>query len=151
MNPHPRHRAGFTLTEVMVAIGVIGIALAAILPVIPAGMRNVTAASESARALDVLEAVRADIDASLQSGEAVSSRYGIPLDGSTAATELQIAETGGLADARQPARFRVHSRLSKGTPGRLQPVQWHLRASWPADAPAGKEQGSAELTGARAP
>jgi prepilin-type N-terminal cleavage/methylation domain-containing protein len=151
MNPHLARNAGFTLTEVMVAIGVIGIALTAILPVIPAGMRNVTAASESARALDVLEAIRADIDAGLQSGEAVSTRYGLPLDGSAAETELQIAETGSLADDDQPARFRVHSRLSTGTPDRLQPVQWHLRASWPPDAPAGKEQGSAELTGARAP
>ena len=151
MNPHPRHRAGFTLTEVMVAIGVIGIALTAILPVIPAGMSHVNAASESARALDVLEAVRADIDASLQSGAATSTRYGIPLDGSAAETERKITEPGSLADDNLTARFRVLSRLSKGAPDRLQPVQWHLRASWPPDAPAGKEQGSAELTGARAP
>lgn len=151
MNPHARHRNGFTLTEVMVAIGVIGIALTAILPVIPAGMRNVNAASESARALDVLEAVRADIDTSLQSGESVSSRYGIPLDGSAAETTLKITETGSLADDDGTARFRVLSSLSKGAPDRLQPVQWHLRASWPPDAPAGKEKGSAELTGARAP
>jgi prepilin-type N-terminal cleavage/methylation domain-containing protein len=151
MNPHARHRNGFTLTEVMVAIGVIGIALTAILPVIPAGMRNVNAASESARALDVLEAVRTDIDTSLQSGESVSTRYGIPLDGSAAETTLKITETGSLADDDGTARFLVLSRLSKGAPDRLQPVQWHLRASWPPDAPAGKEKGSAELTGARSP
>lgn len=152
-NPHARHRNGngFTLTEVMVAIGVIGIALTAILPVIPAGMRNVNAASESARALDVLEAVRADIDASLQSGEPISTRYGIPLDGSAPETNLQITESGGLADGALTARFRVLSRVSKGAPDRLQPVQWHLRATWPPDAPAGMEEGSAELTGARAP
>lgn len=150
-NTHPRHPTGFTLTEVMVAIGVIGIALTAILPVIPAGMRNVNAASESARALDVLEAVRADIDTSLQSGESISTRYGIPLDGSAAETELKITETGSLADDTLTARFRILSRLSKGAPDRLQPVQWHLRATWPPDAPAGKEEGSAELTGARAP
>lgn len=151
MNPSARNRAGFTLTEVMVAIGVIGIALTAILPVIPAGMRNVNAASESARALDVLEAVRADIDASLQSGKAISTRYAIPLDGSAAETTLQITETGSLAGDTGTARFRVLSRLSKGAPDRLQPVQWHLRATWPPGAPAGKEEGSAELTGARAP
>ncbi len=151
MNPPARHRNGFTLTEVMVAIGVIGIALTAILPVIPAGMRNVNAASESARALDVLEAIRADIDASLQSGKAISTRYGIPLDGSAAETTLQITETGSLAGDTGTARFRVLSRLSKGATDRLQPVQWHLRATWPSDAPAGREEGSAELTGARAP
>ncbi len=151
MNPPARHRNGFTLTEVMVAIGVIGIALTAILPVIPAGMRNVNAASESARALDVLEAIRADIDISLHSGESVSTRYGIPLDGSAAETTLQITETGTLANDGQTARFRILSRLSKGAPDRIQPVQWHLRATWPPDAPAGREEGSAELTGARAP
>ncbi len=151
MKTPPRHPAGFTLTEIMVAIGVISVAFAAILPVIPAGMKNVSTASENARALYVLEAVRADIVTGLQSGESVSTRYAIPLDGSAAEKEIRISETGSPAAPGEDARFRVVSILSKGAAGVIHPIQWHLRATWPAAAPAGKEEGSAEITGARAP
>jgi len=138
----------FTLTEVMLAIAVLGVALAAIMPALPVGMRNVSNTTESSRAMDLLEAIRTDIVIGLQSDQALSPRYAIPLE-SEAPVFLEVTGTGSPAAAGSRARYRIRVAFTPAAPDSLQPHFWHLRATWPAAAPAGKELGSVELTAAR--
>jgi type II secretory pathway pseudopilin PulG len=152
--PSSRHHfsEGFTLIEVIVAIGVITMATVALVPVIASGMRTVGNTSESSRTLDMMEAISADLRGGLRSGQARSPRYSIPLESNSTGGIFLFTGDGVLAESAGSARYRVHLTFTTGskTPV-IQAARWHLRATWPAAAPAGKEQGAAEICGACQP
>lgn len=149
--PFSRHhpRRGFTLIEVIVAIGVITMATVALVPAIGSGMRTVGNSSQSSRAMDMLEAMSADLRGGLRSGQAASPRYAIPLESNTNGGIFLFTEDGGLTESAGSARYRVNLTFSTGTKTPIiQAARWHLRATWPA---AGKEQGAVEICGACPP
>jgi type II secretory pathway pseudopilin PulG len=154
--PHPitpTRTLGFTLVEVVVALGIFVFAVTVLIGAIPMGMKQVQAASNESLSITSMESIRDDLALALASRMATSLRYGLtpPGTGETTPVDFKIMENGELAAANETGVFRVMGSVRRppaATPG---PVQLHLRATWPANAPAGRETGAIELVAAFQP
>jgi type II secretory pathway pseudopilin PulG len=149
--PPARPRAsGFTLTEVIVALGLFVFAITGLMGVIPAGMSQVQTASNESRALAEMESIRDDVRLAIGSRMKSSLRYRItpPAAATTVPVDYQISEDGEVVTGNGPALYRVIGTIRAPAAGSADPVYLHLRATWPAKAPAGKESGSVELISA---
>jgi len=140
---------GFTLTEVMVALGLFVFALTTLMTVIPFGMDQVRNASNESRGIGFLEAIREDAGLTLSAGGSTTPRFEIPVptDGNPADIHFLLGEDGERVTGRN-ATFRVRGTFRTPTSGTRGPAKLHLRASWPANAPPGRESGSVELIAA---
>lgn len=152
-NPAPSVRpraSGFTLTEVIVALGLFVFAITGLMGVIPAGMTQVQTASNESRALAELESIRDDVRLAIGSRMKSSLRYQItpPAAAATLPVDYTISEDGEIVTGNGPALYRVIGTIRAPAAGSADPVYLHLRATWPAKAPAGKEAGSVELIAA---
>jgi len=138
------------LTEVIVALGIFTFAITSLMGVIPFGMNQVLAASNEARALTNMESIRDDVSLAIASHAEKSLRYGITLPdaGATTPVDLMITEDGETESAGGRPIFRIAGTLTRTTG---EPVRFHLRTTWPAKAPAGREIGSVELVAAFLP
>ena len=151
---HPTARAsGFTLVEVIAALGIFAFAITVLMAVIPVGMKQVQTTSNESFSMTVMEGIRDDLALSLTAKMPQSPRYGLasPGGGATTPVDFRIKDNGELATAHEAAVCRVMGTLhgpSPATPGSL---QLHLRATWPANAPAGRETGALELVAAFPP
>lgn len=144
---------GFTLTEVVVALGVFIFAITAIMGIIPFGMNQVRTASNESAAMTDMESIRDDISLALASRMPTSLRYGLKIPAAAAETsiDLMIGENGTPAGSG-PAVFRIIGKLGRPAANLADPVHLHLRASWPPRrANAGREAGAVELVAAFAP
>jgi uncharacterized protein (TIGR02598 family) len=144
------HASGFTLTEVVVALGLFVFAITALMGVIPSGMDQVQTASNESRAMAEMESIRDDVALAITSGMASSLRYEIktPAAGSTTAVDYKISEDGEVVTGNGAALYRVIGTVRAPAANSADPFHLHLRATWPAKAPAGKESGSVELISA---
>jgi type II secretory pathway pseudopilin PulG len=155
-NPHPISPArapGFTLVEVVVALGIFVFAVTALIGAIPMGMKQVQAASNESLSITSMECIRDDLALALTSRMTTSLRYGLtpPGAGKTTPVDFKIMENGEFAAANETGVFHIMGSVRRppaATPG---PVQLHLRATWPANAPAGRETGALELVAALQP
>jgi type II secretory pathway pseudopilin PulG len=148
----PRHH-GFTLTEVVVALGVFIFAITAIMGIIPFGMNQVRTASNESAAMSDMESIRDDISLALASHMPTSLRYGLKIPAVAADTsiDLLLGENGAPA-GNGPAVFRILGKLGRPAANPADPMHLHLRASWPPRrAAAGRETGAVELVAAFAP
>jgi hypothetical protein len=138
------------LTEVVVALGLFVFAITALMGVIPAGMDQVQTASNESRAMAEMESIRDDVGLAIVSKMASSLRYGIkpPAAGSTTAVDYKISEDGEVVTGNGTALYRIIGTVRGSAANSVDPVYLHLRATWPAKAPAGKESGSVELISA---
>ncbi len=145
--------SGFTLTEVIVALGIFTFAITSLMGVIPFGMNQVQVASNEASALSNMEAIRDDVSLALSSGAEKSLRYEIamPSAGATSPIELLITEDGEIQTGGGTAIFRIAGTLTRSADTAGEPVHFHLRSTWPAQTPAGRETGSVELVTAFQP
>jgi uncharacterized protein (TIGR02598 family) len=143
--------SGFTLTEVIVALGLFVFAITALMGVIPFGMNQVQDASNESRAMAEMEGIRDDVALAISHRMETSLRYGItpPAAAATTPLDYNFSENGGIVTGNEPALFRVTGTIRN--PGAPDPVHIHLRATWPAKAPAGRETGSVELISAFQP
>jgi type II secretory pathway pseudopilin PulG len=153
---HPAHKrpsSGFTLTEVIIALGLFIFAITALMGVIPYGMNQVQTASNESRSLAALEAMRDDIKLGLklQSNETLIYEIGLPNGSNNVTIDQRISETGARATASQAALFRVQGSLTRPAAASADPIHLNLRATWPANAPIGKETGSVDLVAAFKP
>lgn len=109
---------GFSLVEVALALGIAGIALVAIVGLIPVGLNSNQASSEQTAAAGLAAGIVADLQATpvaIPAAEKTSLRYQMPLPVSGSATHsLFLREDGALVgsvdanlDATQDARFRA--------------------------------------------
>lgn len=146
-------RSGFTLTETIVALGLFVFAITALMGVIPFGMNQVQAASNESRAMAEMESIRDDVGLAISSKMATSLRYKIkiPATASTTPVDYKLSEDGEIAAANETALFRVVGTVRGASAAPAEPIYLHLRATWPAKAPAGKESGSVELISAFQP
>lgn len=144
------HSPGFTLTEVVVALGLFVFAITALMGVIPAGMDQVQTASNESRAMAEMESIRDDVGLAIASKMAKSRRYELipPTAGSTTAVDFKISEDGEKVTGNGAALYRIIGTVRGPATNSPDPVYLHLRATWPAKAPAGKESGSVELISA---
>lgn len=120
---------GFSLVEVVLALGVVSFALVTTVALLPVGVRLSDEAESESRAVNVLSGLLAD-RAATPAGNA-STVYGIPALTSAATNALNIAEDWTIVANRQDARFRVEYKIHPPaqTPGLAK--LW-LRATWPA-------------------
>jgi Tfp pilus assembly protein PilV len=149
--PPARPRAsGFTLTEVIVALGLFVFAITGLMGVIPAGMSQVQTASNESRALAEMESIRDDVRLAIGSRMKSSLRYRItpPAAATTVPVDYKLSEDGEIVTGNGPALYRVIGTIRAPAAASADPVYLHLRATWPAKAPAGKEAGSVELISA---
>ncbi len=143
-------RHGFTLTEVIVALGVFVFAITALMGVIPFGMNLVQSASNESRAMAEMESIRDDVSLAVSAGMEKSTRYGIspPAAGAVAPVDYRISENGEVLSGSGKAIFRISGTIRRPGASQSDPGFLHLRATWPAAAPAGKEDGAVELVAA---
>jgi len=144
------HASGFTLTEVIVALGLFVFAITALMGVIPAGMNQVQTASNESRAMAEMESIRDDVGLAITSKMKSSLRYGIkpPAVAATTTVDYKLSEDGEIVTGNGAALYRVIGTIRAPAATSADPVYIHLRATWPAKAPAGKEAGSVELISA---
>lgn len=154
LRSHPLTRpSGFSLVEVIVALGIFAIAITALMGVIPFGMKQVQTAANESFSMTTMEGIRDDLAVALAAKMIQSPRYGLkpPAAGSSTPVDFKIQDNGELAAADEAARVRIVGSLLSPSPDTPGPLQLHLRAVWPAKAPAGRESGALELVAAFQP
>jgi len=132
---------GFSLVEAIIAIGVLTVAMTAMLGVLPGGMNQARQASEQGRALAWLETIAADLRLARSTGSEVSPRFELRCATSGNFT-LLLTEDGAVVTSPAAARYRVSGRLLTSA---VVPETTHLRATWPVQAKAGREEGAVEI------
>lgn len=120
---------GFSLVEVVLALGVVSFALVVTVALLPVGVRLSDEAESESRAVNMLSGLLADRAAT--SATNVSTVYGIPPLTAAATNTLNIAENWEIVSNPNDARFRVQYKIhpAAATPGLAK--LW-LRATWPA-------------------
>lgn len=143
---------GFTLVEMLVAIGLFVFAITALMGVLPYGLRQVQTAANENEALAAMESLRDDAKLALKEKLTTSPihQLALPAAGATTQIDLRSLDNGRLSSSGENARFRIVGTLRRPT-GNGEPSFLQLRASWPANAPAGRERGSIDLVAAFAP
>lgn len=137
---------GFSLVEVIIAMGIAAFCLVAMIGLIPSGLRQVKISSEQTAATAILASVVNDIRNIPSGTNATNSLvYGvsIPAAGLTANTFFYLNEDGSRNPAASTARYAFSNSLTSSnnaaalTSGRA--LLW-----WPAAATLGNAQGSVE-------
>lgn len=146
-------QSGFTLLEVVVALGIFVFAVTTLMGVMPFGMTQVQSAANESRSLGVMESIRDDISLALEAGMAKTLRYkiDIPATGGDRALDLNISDDGEIASSGGIVPFKIVGNLRRAAENSGEADFLHLRASWPPKAPAGREDGSTELIAAFKP
>lgn len=140
-----RSKAGFTLMEVVVSIGLLAVALSAIAGSIGYSSRRGAETSRESQAVWMLEGMLSESREAVRGRQQTTAihRFGIPreLPGSV---ELWFDGQGGQVEGREDAFYRCRLEFQPDPAGtRL--MHLHGRVTWPAAAMEGREQGSAEL------
>jgi type II secretory pathway pseudopilin PulG len=127
-------RDGFSLVEVVIAIGIVAFAFIAIISLIPVGMQINRDSTEESRAMNLLQAIVADRQAASWSSN--SPVYDLPaLSGVTTPTSgtLWVNEDGTTNAGASGALYKVSYTIYPSA-GYMQPAFLNLGASWPAAA-----------------
>ncbi len=147
--------SGFTLVEVVIALGLFVFALTALIGVIPVGMLQIQASTLEGNAMSAMESIRDDVNLALKSKSSESRLYklAIPIvaasaDNATTAVDLKVLDNGDIAGPTGNPMCRIIGALTIPGGARSEPPSLHLRATWPAEAAAGKEQGAVEIVAA---
>lgn len=149
----PPSASGFTLVEVVVALGIFIFAVTALMGVMPFGMKQVQTASNESFAMATMEGIRDDLTVALNSKMTKSLRYGLtpPTAGTTIPVDFKIDENGEISATGGTLVCRVIGTLRRPPASAPGPLYLHLRSTWPANAPAGRETGAIELVAAFQP
>ena len=145
-------RAGFTLVEVTLALGVAAFSLLAIFSLLPIGLQINQRSVEQTASVDILSAVTADLRATPatnpRGGDAISTQFGIsiPLAGGTGTTTLFFNTAGQSATSQQAdSRYRVTVTFVSNGGGSKTATFADLKSTWPAAASIANARGSAEM------
>jgi hypothetical protein len=65
--------------------------------------------------------------------------------------DFKISESGEVVTGKTNAAFHIKGTIRRPPASSPDPIHLHLRATWPANAPPGKESGSVELVSAFTP
>jgi uncharacterized protein (TIGR02598 family) len=137
---------GFTMVEVALALGIVGICIATMQGLIPAGIRVARDSTEQTACTTMMAAVATDLRYSA-SGSSSTPRFGItfPDSGSSSATNIYLMEDGSQTLDAKNARFGVSVGLSNAPSSTVSSLtSAKIKVFWPSTASIGKEQGSVE-------
>lgn len=153
-----RKKQGFSLVEVVLALGLFTFALVAILGLLPAGLRSYQVSAQESRALALLEQIAEDIRLADASGISPLYNITVPLASATSSSSfhnLYFDSSWKKTTDAESAMYRVSFWFE---PPAAQPggdvygaQRVTLRAAWPAASPAGKESGGMDLITAFVP
>lgn len=151
--PKIRNGGGFSIVEVVIAVGIVTVGLVSILGVLLLGVDITNESSQRfggiARLEEVFEDLRA-VPANPQEGT-LSPRFRIafPAQGSSTVWTGYFSEAEQLATAEN-AVWAVDISISSPGSDQSGPFHIHGRARWPASATSGAENGSVHLSTAMA-
>lgn len=146
-----RAGAGFSLVEVVLALGVSVFALLAVIALLPLGLKNNSTSVEELRSLSILSSVEADLRNSRlpagTGGPQLSAAFGLPLpyritaEGRLVLNPELIKDTvytSALGESEKPAASPAEARyqasvvyLSAPGANSFSPIQARLIVSWP--------------------
>jgi uncharacterized protein (TIGR02598 family) len=130
-------KRGFSLVEVVLALGIMSFCLMALMALLPLGLNTIKNASEETAGINIVSNVVADLR-STPAASQTSPTYQIALPAPTATGNqpqvLYLDQAGGvLASGSSPdARYKVTITLS--TPSLQNTITGNARLSWPARA-----------------
>ena len=148
-------RLGFSLAEVVIALGVIAVAVLAILALFPAALQTGHSAQDETRAAQIAQTIFPSL-----AGQAVSqfnnlqlllsdntTRSTPPVDltlssGATPAVTLYAKNAGELTQDQTTAVYKISVYTNNAVPGFTDPASANLvtlRVAWPANAPAANQ------------
>jgi len=148
-------RLGFSLVEVVIALGVIAVAVLAILAVFPAALQTGHSAQDETRAAQIAQTIFPSL-----AGQAVSqfnnlqlllsdntTRSTPPIDlttssGATPALTLYAENAGELTQDPTKATYKISFYTNNSVPGFTDLASANLvtlRVAWPANAPAANQ------------
>jgi uncharacterized protein (TIGR02598 family) len=136
-------KAGFSLVEVVIALGIVSFALLAVIGLLPIGMQTNRDSVEETQALTVLGAIAADRRVSPPAGNSLI--YNIPPLSTATTSTIYVKEDGTASATPSDARYRVVV-TSQVPPTYGNPTLMHLYASWPPMAT--KNNSSVEILAA---
>jgi uncharacterized protein (TIGR02598 family) len=144
-------RAGFSLVEVTIAVGVAGFCLLAIFGLLPIGLKSNQAAINQTLGNSILTSVATDLrntPSTAPRGLATNSpQFQIPLPANPVTTPtsstLYFSENGQTNTADQ-ARFRLTVTFPTNGPAAHSATLAHLRFTWPAAASLANASGSVD-------
>jgi len=149
-----RARAGFSLVEVAVALGIISFALVAIFALIPVGLTSSQTAIAQTGANDILSAVFTDLRATPPTApvgqSATTQRFQIPIPAAAATTSPASAifyfDSEGQAKSYVQAnsRYRLSVAFLPNTNARAATLAF-LKVTWPALADPANAAGSVTM------
>jgi len=125
--------AGFSLVEVVLALGIFAFAITSVLGLLPVALQTNKVSFEESRALNIIHEVVADVSA--LATNALSPIHDLPSLSSTNAIPDFFLDEGHRKVQQAEARYRVSVRYDQPASGSGQPVGINLRVSWPAVAP----------------
>lgn len=152
--PPPYRRAlhcarGFTLVEVALALGITSFCLVALVGLFSLG---INAERESTERLDASHIAQSLIAARRASSNAASTenfplpKFSSVNPGDSVSNSVLLDENGNLTASGKAARYKLTYRITAPPSGEIRPYTLYLNISWPANAPAGQQQGSVEQT-----
>ena len=126
---------GFSLVEVVMALGIVTFVLVAILGLLPVGLRQAGDAQEEIRAVTLLSGIAADrITSPATNNSLIYQIAALTPGGGTTSNSFFVKETGESTTNAAEARYRVSATLYPPAANSLNPFYLALRLSWPAGA-----------------
>ena len=152
-----RHRQGFSLVEVTLALGIMAFCIVPIFGLLPVGINSNQVSINQTRAASVAANVCADMRATLPSPVTTSPQFNLNVSAtSTPSTTLYFSEAGDAESSTlQPnSRYRVTVTVTappasaNGTPSAAsEGATWmNVLVSWPAAASVGNAAGTYQVT-----
>jgi uncharacterized protein (TIGR02598 family) len=131
--------AGFSLVEVVLAIGIVSFALVAVVGLLPAGMKSIKNAKEQAAAVNVLNAIANALRCAEKNGNSFSNTFAgqnivFTTNGGSSTVEWDRLDLNGQStnsiSARLKARLVITNPVNATSAG-----QALISIAWPAQAP----------------
>lgn len=145
----PQLEQGFSLVEVVLALGIAATALVVLIGLLPVGLQSNRESREESLAINAIHAMVADLKTSPRGSNSVAFDLpAIPVMGvvSSNSVERFLRDDLSLASsANEPgARFAVRATRQASPADDWSPIVYHFRVFWPAPAMNGGSARSSE-------
>lgn len=139
-------RGGFSLIEVCLAVGIVGVCVASMQGLLPAGIRIARDTTEQTACATMLSAVASDLRYT-PSSSGTSPKYGItiPTSGQSSSTNIYLSEDGTMMPSPTGARFGVAVSMNNAPSTTVSSLTTaRIKVYWPPQSSVDKPQGSVE-------
>lgn len=139
-------RGGFSLIEVCLAVGIVGVCVASMQGLLPAGIRIARDTTEQTACATMLSAVASDLRYT-PSSSGTSPKYGItiPVSGQSWSTNIYLSSDGTMMPSPKGARFGVAVSMNNAPSTTVSSLTTaRIKVYWPPQSSVDKPQGSVE-------